>query len=225
LIELTNDCLAYIDKIERFGTNYSPGKLIISANGGGYENTNWLVDDVCRGDPTLSPITNALLAAGVFAPSIAYVGGSELCILRDTNGVCLQHGGVPHITNALNVASYIGHGYHSSLGSLYATDGDVRWSGNSSWWIMETVESFNGIRGGLGQGNFTQWFSSTAFGGTNYENTPVCAVSHTDEPGPNAVDYPSYFGLWAQGKSFAVCAWNSRITWRFQAVGDPFVTR
>jgi hypothetical protein len=94
-----------------------------------------------------------------------------------------------------------------------------------SWWIIETLESFNGQRN-IGQGNFTQWFYQTAFGGTNYENTPVAAVTHTDEPGLESVNDPSkYFGLWASGKSFAISAWNSRNTGSFQAVGDPFVRR
>lgn len=76
------------------------------------------------------------------------------------------------------------------------------------------------------QGHFTQWFSSMAFGGTNYENTPVGAVCHTDEPGAGGVNNAAtYFGSWAQGKSFALCAWNSRNTMYFQAVGDPFVRR
>jgi hypothetical protein len=99
------------------------------------------------------------------------------------------------------------------------------WGGASSWWIIETLESYNGQRS-LGQGNFTQWFSATAFGGTNYENTPVAAVSQTDEPTLAGVNDPSlYFASWFAGKSFAICAWNSRLTPRFQAIGDPFVRK
>jgi hypothetical protein len=77
----------------------------------------------------------------------------------------------------------------------------------------------------MGQGNFTQWFAQRAFGGTNYENTPVAAVSHTDEPNLGVNDPAIYFGLWASGKIFAICAWNSRYTEMFQAVGDPFVRK
>src|SRR5271169_2619294 len=92
---------------------------------------------------------------------------------------------------------------------------------NSSWWIIETIESFNGQRVPYSlQGNFIQWFSSIAFGGTNYSNTPVGAVTHTEEPGsPEACENSAiYFGLWAAGKNFAICAWNSRQTPYFQAV-------
>ena len=116
-------------------------------------------------------------------------------------------------------------GGHSSLTNEYPRNGAVVWHGNSSWWIIETIESFNGTRS-TGSGNFTQWFSEIAFGGTNYQNTPVGAVSHTDEPGLGYINDGSiYFSLWAAGKSFAISAWRSRQTIFFQAVGDPFVTK
>ena len=60
---------------------------------------------------------------------------------------------------------------------------------------------------GAGQGDFFMWFSAPAFGGTNYSNTPVGAVTHTDEPGLDYVnDAALYFGLWASGKNFALLA-------------------
>jgi hypothetical protein len=74
--------------------------------------------------------------------------------------------------------------------------------------------------------NFVLWYSANAFGGTNYSNTPIGAVSHTDEPNASNVNDPGiYFGFWEIEKNFAICAWNSRRTPNFQAVGDPFVTR
>jgi hypothetical protein len=48
----------------------------------------------------------------------------------------------------------------------------------------------------------------------------VCAQ---DMGGNN--DPEAYFGFWAAGKTFALCAWNSRLTPYFQAVGDPFVAK
>jgi hypothetical protein len=69
------------------------------------------------------------------------------------------------------------------------------------------------------------WFSTNAFGSTNYENTPVGAITNTDEPGSGTAPYPCYFNLWVAGKNFAICAWSARITPYFQDVGDPFVTR
>ena len=41
----TNDCIAYINKLVSIGTNYSPGKLVISVSAGGYGNTNYYFDD------------------------------------------------------------------------------------------------------------------------------------------------------------------------------------
>ena len=133
----------------------------------------------------------------------------------------------PHITNAMNVAGYMCWGAHSSLGNQYPVDKTiVSWSGQSGWWVIETIESQNGWRD-PGQGNFTEWFSQNAFGGTNdYSNTPVGAVSHTDEPGlDNINDAKLYLAMWAAGRNFSLCAWNSRNTPYFQAVGDPFVSR
>ena len=87
--------------------------------------------------------------------------------------------------------------------------------------------SFDGDRGEHdGQGNFLQWFSATAFGGTNYSSTPVAAVSYVDDPSSSGVnDAARYFGLWHAGKAHGACAWYSRRTDAFQAVGDPFVKR
>ena len=61
---------------------------------------------------------------------------------------------------------------------------------------------------------------------TSYTNTPVGAVTHVSEPGlPGVNDAAVYFGLWAGGKNFAISAWNSSRTDKFQAVGDPLVTK
>ena len=131
--------------------------------------------------------------------------------------------------DAVNVAGYISWGFHSSLGSDYAVTSNtnaVKWAGNSAWYLVETLESFNGYATNFVSGTFIWWFSKAAFGGTNYSNTPVGAVTHVDEPQlPGVNDFAIYFGLWAGGKNFAICAWNSRNTRYFQAVGDPFVER
>ena len=124
-------------------------------------------------------------------------------------------------------AGYISWAFHSSLGATYAINGTNKWSGNSGWYLIETIESYNG-QTNFNSGNFIWWFASNAFSGTNYNysNTPVGGVSHLDEPGIGGVnDSSKYFGLWAGGKNFAICAWNSRNTPYFQAVGDPLVAR
>ncbi len=212
------DCEAYVDKVAYTGTNYSPGNLIISASAGGYGNTNYYFDDTesgYGGDPIGMAAEQAVIQDGVSSNSVVYTNANPDC----GSLAC-------HITAGTNVAGYLCWGVHSSLGGNYAVNGTVQWSGNSDWWIIETIESFNGIRGGYGQGNFTQWFASNAFGRTNYSNTPVGAVTHTEEPSlPGVENSAVYFGLWESKKNFAICAWNARKTRYFQAIGDPLVTK
>src|SRR5262249_10943238 len=138
------------------------------------------------------------------------------------------------ITSGGNVAGYMSWGvYNPGLaGGDYALPpvgaGKIAWSqGNSAWYIVETVESYNGFRFNYGgQGTFLKWFSTGAFGGASYSNTPVGAVSHVEEPFVSGVNDPAiYFGLWASGRNFAICAWASQLTPNFQAVGDPLVAR
>ena len=228
------DCEAYVDKIANMASN-SPGKLTISASAAGYGNTNYVLDNVRTGtgygiygsDYTtdgylVSSATNNLIADGVPPSSILYNDGLDTITI--TNGSTNVYN-APQISSATNVAGYICWGEHSALGETYATNGFVQWSCNSGWWIIQTMESFNGQRSGCNQGNFVQWFSSNAFGGTNYSNTPVGAVSQVEEPESYGLENgPIYFGLWAAQKNFAICAWNGRQTPFFQAVGDPFVT-
>jgi hypothetical protein len=207
----TNDCIAYINKLASFGTN---GNLIISASAGRYSNTNYYFDD-CPGEGTEgSQARTGVLNVNPTA-SVIYTSGDD----QGTNLAV-------HITSGTNVAGYISQGAHSALGGNYALYGEVTWHGNSSWWIIETVESFNGLRFEASQGTFLKWFSSSAFGGVNYANTPIGAVTHVDEPARHYVNNAAvYFGLWEAGKNFSICAWASRQTPVFQAVGDPFVTK
>ena len=225
------DCEAYVDKIAYFGSNYSPGQLIISASAGGYGNTNYVLDGIRHGagysgfenyspySGVVGGVTNGLIAAGVPTNSILFSDGTEII----SNGIAYN---LPHPTGVTNVAGYICWGGHSSLGAGYAIDGTVQWKGNSGWWIIRTLESFNGQKADPGQGNFVKWFSSNAFGGTNYSNTPIGASSNVEEPGlESSTTTSAYFGLWASGKNFGVCVWSAINTIYFQAVGDPFVTR
>ena len=216
----TNDCIAYINKLVSIGTNYSPGKLVISVSAGGYGNTNYYFDDTecCYGDTAIGgAAAQAVIQDGVSSNSVVYTN-----VYPDCGSLAC------HITTGTNVAGYLSWGSHSSLGAYYATNGYVNWTGNSGWYLMETIESFNGQRNSQasGQGNFLEWFSSNAFGGTNYSNTPIGAVSNVEEPGePNTSYGAIYFGLWTFGKNSAICAWNARNTPYFQVVGDPLVTK
>jgi hypothetical protein len=171
----------------------------------------------------------SLIADGVSPSSIIYTDGLDTITITTTNGVLYTNDYyAPPITSAANVAGYISWGEHdSSLGDYWATNGNVRFSGNSSWCLIETIESFNGQQQQVSpMGNFVQWLSPNALGGTNYSCTPVGAVGSTEEPNAIGACVPNiYFGLWGAGKNFAICAWNAPQTHYFQAVGDPFVTR
>jgi len=222
----TNDCIAYINKLVSFGTN---GNIILSASGA-YGNTNYVLDGIRHGGPfppyedysgytnIVSAATNGLLNSGVSANAILFSDGVEISNIASINP--------PHPTSATNVAGYVTWGAHSTIGPDYAINGTVTWNGNSGWWIIATVESFNGLREYDAQGTFMKWFAPNAFGGSIYSNTPIGAVTHVDEPTTPGIEKMSiYFGLWASGKNFAVCAWNSRATPYFQAVGDPLIKK
>jgi hypothetical protein len=108
------------------------------------------------------------------------------------------------------------------LGASYATNGLIVWSGNSGWWIIVTAESFNGDRATY-EGNVETWFATNAWGGVNYSNTPVGAVSNVEEPGETGINGPTYMSLWDEGFLFSECAWASKLTPCFQAIGDPLI--
>jgi len=200
--------------LAQFGSNYSPGQLIISAGSGGYANTNYYIDDGNSINLTNFGlgIANGLIQNGAPTNSIIYTN-------NDTNGL------LGHITNGFNVTGYFSWGSHSQLGDNYATDSNVDWSGNSSWYILDTVESYNGRRYEVNFENFIGWYSAGAFGGTNYSNTPVGVVSYVDEPLAFATVGATYFEEWESEKIFSICAWSSVNTPFIQVIGDPFVRK
>lgn len=147
--------------------------------------------------------------------------------------------GSAYIEAGENVAFFGTMGRWGNRGANYAVDGRIQWGENSDWWLMLSVESFNGQRdparrqggeahafyGPMDQGNFIDWFHADAFGGSNYSRTPVGAVCHVEEPTTGGVNDWSYLAMWQDGFTFAECAWVSRNTGRFMAIGDPLVTR
>ena len=225
----TNACIAYINKLATTAAAYSPGKLLIRAGAAGMGNTNYVIDNVRNGTGHIdnynycwwlgAAATNGLAQSGVPNSAVLYANGTETI-----SGNTVYN--LPHLNSAPNVAGYFSWGSHSSLGGAYALNNQLAWTGSSSWFIMSTVESFNGQRSEPSEGNFLQWFSPNAFGGSGYSNTPVGAVTHVEEPGLSGIEDPSLlFGLWAAGRNFAICAWASRNTPFFMAVGDPLVCR
>ena len=201
----TNDCIAYIDKLANMASNYSPGTLFISATAGGYGNTNWYFDEFLTN--LIAAVTNVDPSAPVFTT-----------IATNFN------------TNATNVAGYYICGYDCNFDADFATDGAVQFFGNSGWYVMSTVDSFNGQRSTF-QSGFLTWWATNSFGGTNYSNTPVGAIVHVDEPGPGEENRYTYYGSWASEKSFAITAWYALYTspggtfLHCAVVGDPFVTK
>jgi alpha-tubulin suppressor-like RCC1 family protein len=214
----TNDCIGYINRLTNMaGTNQT---LFISATVAQRGNTNWYFDDA-QGAYSYIPIgfeaTEGVESNGVPSSAVTYT--------PFTNAV--------HITRGTNVAGYFTWGVNGGLTNTYATDGTISFSGSKQWYLIATAESFNGQRI-TGQGNFLDWCSGNAFGGTSYSNTPIAAISHVDEPDAYADNAYNYFGFWASGKCFAIAAWVGQVgtypaqgvsDFWFQAVGDPFVRK
>ena len=111
----TNDCVAYIDKLEAFGNAYSPGKVVISASAGGYSNEQYFFED-----KTGIPI--ATQRYGLLARDAVV----DVCIAPE---MVTFFGDGQHITSATNVAGYLSWGIHSLLGSDYGIDGTVNFFG------------------------------------------------------------------------------------------------
>ncbi len=222
------DALHYIDKLARFGSNYSPGRVVISASAGGYGNDYYLLDDEMRyypdihtnvdwGQPRagelLLPAYQALLQCGVSSNHIDYFAS-----VPSTN-VVTRYG--------TNLAGYMNWG-HYGWDRNYAFNGNVRFHGNSEWFIIATVESYNGMleKNYSPHGDYGEWFSPIAFYRSNYEATPIGAVCHVEEPLGFGVQDPGiYFGLWSRGRYFSICAWRSARTPRLLVVGDPLVIK
>jgi len=136
----------------------------------------------------------------------------------------------PHLWQCQDVVGYLCWGWNGGMHGNYAVPepeahgGKVRFSGKSNWYLIQTIESFNGRRE-VHQGHFTQWFSHWAFGGTNYSSTPICAVTHVDEPGLFGVNEPTIlWKKWIEGEIFAKCAWDSVKSTPIMFVGDPLIT-
>ena len=201
---------AYIDKLEFFGTNHSPGKVVISASRGGYGNARYFFDDASGRSLRGASAKAGVLAVGVSSNNVFYAPYSG-----------------SHIAKGTNVSGYFTWGNNGGQNRSFSTNGDVVFTEASRWYVMMTGESYNGQEAiAAGQSHFMDWFSPHAFGGTNFDYTPVGAVSHVDEPDePGINNEYVYFGLWAAGKTFAFVAWASRATPYFQAIGDPLITR
>ena len=239
----SSNCIGYIKKLASFGSHYSQGNLIISASAGWYPNNNWYFDGT---SPNYG--TNILGVSGAAVTNV--LANASVTYLDDTNypaiGILAGHitgtlSGNIIGTNVTNVAAFSSWGAHGYFGGTigtnyypvgtnwgYATNGTIQFTGASGWYLIETMESFNGQQSFQAQGNFISWYSSNAFGGIGYSNTPVGAVCNVEEPTVPGLNNPAiYFGDWAAGRILPYCAWNSAPTGAnyLQVVGDPFIKR
>jgi hypothetical protein len=208
-----NDCYAYINKLTNMA-GASP-TLFISATAKGYGSADWYFDDSVNGS------TIPFDVAG------GYKAEQGVLFFKPSASVFYESASV--ITTGTNVAGYFSPGVHNLLfNGQYPINAQITFSGQSSWYLIETDESFNGFQIAghtYSQGNYLEWFATNAFGGTSSSNTPVGAVTQVDEPGTALNNPYFYFGLWASGKIFASCAWNSFYNYGTpypQVIGDPF---
>lgn len=217
---------AYIDKIAAAYAAAPAGSksLFVSGLAAGKAGNAYYIEDLCGGYGLVTCGHNGL---GYQADQTLETQGAEVDYRSLGGGDRVYTG-----TDAMNnVAGFYTWGVHSGDGYGGGHGPDypfvLKFSGNSGWYLIDTSESFNGQRNGAGgmQGHYTQWFSKNAFGGSDYENTPIGAVGYVQEPDGEQVSLSGYFGCWNAGAPFAVCAngkYNSIYT---VAYGDPWVVR
>jgi hypothetical protein len=220
----TNDCIAYINKLTNFASN--SGQLFISASARGYSNTNWYFD---YATPPLPSPSSPYYPFAIYASNAVYG-------VTNVNPRASVIGTVATNYNILgtNVAGYYTPGWDGNVGNSSSNifvNGTIKFFGQSGWYIMNSIQSFDGQRTTF-QASYLTCFASNSFGGTNYSNTSVGAVTTVNEPYiTGKVSPAAYYGDWAAGKSFAISAWDAQAqSWGypgyyFQAVGDPFVKK
>ena len=95
--------IAYIEKLAYFGSAYSPGKLIISANARWYSNAysdnNWYFND--------KPL-------GLFLEAYS---GKEGVLSQDPTASIIYTNGPNNIGKGTNVAGYFSYGWNGGLGA------------------------------------------------------------------------------------------------------------
>ncbi len=194
---------------------------------GDIESTRAYIDKLAAkftGNPIISAgYTNC---AYFFDGSGAGPGGSGQGVIYETATARIFYAST--LTSCTNVSGYFGHGVWQGRSPTYPINGELRFVGESDWFVIQTAESYNGTLNPCGtqcQGNFKLWFSATAFGGTNYLHTPVGAVGHSAEPGVGGPGNSDFFGMWERGWTFAEAAWISRNHGVDVAFGDPLVQK
>lgn len=208
---------AYIQKIKSMYEAMSPSNVIVSADTAGLGGSNYFFDEV------RNPAYSSIFQIAKSNSDLASASYSNVPAARRLyiSGVA---GTDAHLSRGGNVLGYESWGSNGGMPLTYPNDRTVVFTGKSNWYLVKTVESWNGIVGS-GQGNFEQWFSGTTGGGWHYTRTPIGMVCHTDEPLVSGVEGSMYMCNWEAGLLFSDCAWSSRRTKFFMAVGDPLVKR
>ena len=206
---------AYIDKIGAMHAAMATPNIIVSATGASAGGSNYYLDS------SNEYISNIVLSDKNLLISNASVATGRITYTAYPTA---------NISSGTNVTGYETFGANGSLPATYATDGTVVFSGQSNWYLIKTIESYNGQLtadggGGGSQGNFERFFSSGAFGGTSYSNTPIGMAGHTDEPSATGVEAESYLVNWENGYLAVECAWGSRCSVYFVFYGDPLIKR
>jgi hypothetical protein len=199
----SNATKIYIDKIA--SGNFSSGYI----SGGALSGSTYYLDD-------LTPLPQF----ASYHPALE----TKMSLLNANSSASIIYQDTTHIIAAKNVAGYQTWGQNGGQGGDYPTDGSVVFSGNSSWYVIKTIESYNGQRTSY-QGNVAKWFSQNAFGSKNYEFNPVGAVAHTDEPGYGGINNSAFFSSWDRGNPLIEAAWSTRKTDYFMTIGDPFLKK
>lgn len=217
---------AYIDKLKSVYALMPVKSPVISARGTSKGGTTYYFSDAILEWSTRNDLA-AIVKAPSFSSAVRAVAPSAQIVTKEPSD--------PLLASASDVTGFLVHGAYAYgerqpngtwTNGDYAVNGSVNFTGKSGWYAITTLESFNGLWMGSGwQGNFIQWFSAHAFGGTNYSNTPAAALTHVIEPSSIA-QKPSLFACWEGGKPFAYCAWRAdNSAYAAQVVGDPWVTR
>lgn len=215
---------AYIQKLKWVYSQMKNPNTILSAQDAGLEGRTYYIEELAPQTPT-----NTETITFANRPS-AYtlLGDPMICgLMRYFPKTDFQRTFGSLTPTMESVRGLVTYGTYLGRKSDYATNGELIFRGNSSWFIMMSVESFNGQQNSQKskQENYVGWFSKTAFGSQNYENTPVGAVAHVEEPLISGVSDSHFFMYWEKGLLFSEAAWLSRRTQYFLAIGDPLVRK
>lgn len=208
---------AYIQKIKAMGNAMPVRDVVISAKSAGRGGSNYVIDEV------RNPAYRSFFLLAKDNSDLASASYSNVPLARRLYIFGIA-GTNAHLTGGADVTGYESWGVNGGMSSTYPNDRSLFFTGNSNWYLVKTFESYNGILAS-GHGNFEQWFSPSTGGGWQYSRTPVGMACHTDEPSVGGVEGSMYLCNWEAGLMFAECAWSSRQTKYFMAVGDPLVKR